>query len=407
MTSLPIGKLDWVRTKHPTEEHSLEEAVLQRDNELALIDELVALKRDGAAFLDAQATRNPVEHYGSEAHFQREQRALLRRVPLVAALGSELAQPGDFKRVEIAGLPVLLTRDRAGEVHAFLNVCRHRGTRLVDEEAGCKHRFSCPYHAWTYANTGELLAAPHFEEGWPAQQKSELGLQALPCQERFGFIWVLATQGAALDVDEWFRDLAADLAALGLDRAAVAVEHTEIRDANWKTLVEGGIESYHFRIAHRKTIGPHFEDNLSSYQAFGPHLRSILPRTSLFKLDNSELRDCHLRDHANVLYTLFPSCQLLVQQDHVVMVHEQPLSASQTRLRLATLVPQERLDDAEHWQRNHEITRATLSEDFAIGESIQAGVTSGANASMQFGRFEGALDRFNQSIAHYLGDAGA
>ncbi len=165
-------------------------------------------------------------------------------------------------------------------------------------------------------------------------------------------------------------------------------------------LVEGGVEAYHFKIAHRSTIGPYFEDNLSSYRTYGDHMRSVLPRTSLAALDPDDRATWRLRDHANILYNLFPSSQLLVQQDHVVWIRANPLSAGATELRIVTLAPPS--DDPEHWARNHAITTTTLDEDFVIGESIQSTAASGANNEMIFGRFEGALAKFNQTVERHL-----
>ncbi|MEM6625494.1 MAG: SRPBCC family protein [Pseudomonadota bacterium] len=375
---------------------------MDRDTELELIDEILALKAKKSAFLKEGVARNSVEHYTSQSRFDLERDRIFRSAPAAAAHASELSEPGSFLRRELGGLPILLTRDKSGGVNAFVNACRHRGTRLVEDEAGCKHRFSCPYHAWTYSSAGDLLAAPHLEEGFPDLDKAELGLTRLDCQEKFGFIWVTPSLNAHTDLDAHFGDLSDDLAALGIEDMFVAQEDIQIREANWKILVEGGIEAYHFKVAHRTTIGPHFEDNLSSYRAFDPHLRSILPRTSLAKLTESSRETWRLRDHAQVLYSLFPTTQLLVQQDHLAWIEATPLSPSRTRMRLVTLAPKALAEDKAHWAQNHKITTTTLDEDFVIGESIQSTLDTGANQDMLFGRFEGALDEFNRVVDSYL-----
>ena len=82
----------------------------------------------------------------------------------------------------------------------------------------------------------------------------------------------------------------------------------------------------------------------------------------------------------------------------------EPLSPARTRLCLATLVPQGEAGNQAHWQRNHIITKTTLDEDFAIGESIQKNLASGSNEHMLFGRFEGALNAFNAVVDGFLGD---
>ena len=375
---------------------------MDRKTELQLIDELLALKNDGAFFLDKTVTRSPIAHYTSQERFALERDQIFRKRPLCVAHASELAKPGDFVRRDVAGLPALITRDKSGSVNAFLNACRHRGTRLVEEESGCKHRFTCPYHAWTYANTGDLLAAPHFDQGFTGLDKADLGLTRLPCQERFGFIWIGAAPDTPLELEPFFDGLAEELDALRMDDMIVVHQDLLEHDANWKILVEGGIEAYHFKVAHRTTIGPHFEDNLSSYRMFGAHMRSILMRTSMANLAPKTRETWRLRDHAQVLYTLFPGTSLLVQSDHISWIQSEPIAPDKTRLRLSTLVPKSEAHTTDHWARNHHITRTTLDEDFVIGERIQATLLSGANQNMLFGRFEGALDAFNQTVETHL-----
>lgn len=374
---------------------------MERETEIGLIEELLGLREAKSHYLDDEIEFNSVDQYQSEAIFQRERDHMFARLPAVAAHVSELPNAGDFVKREIAGRSILVTRDAQGEVRAFLNICRHRGTQLVDEESGCKHRFTCPYHAWSYANTGELVSVPHMDTGFPDLDKAQYSLKSLQCEERFGFIWVIATPDVSFDFDAYYAPIAAE--AEGLDLASMAIAHEEkkIHNSNWKILVEGGIESYHFKVAHRKTIGPYFEDNLSSYQMLGDHMRSVLMRSSMHVLRDQPTDQWRLRDHANIIYTFFPTTQLLVQKDHVVWINSRPVSAGQTELRLATLAPKSRLGEEAYWEKNHQITSTTLNEDFVIGESIQNGFASGANDVITFGRFEGALPEFNRTIKRH------
>ena len=374
---------------------------MERETEIGLIEELLGLREAKSHYLDDEIEFNSVDQYQSEVIFQRERDHMFARLPAVAAHVSELPNAGDFVKREIAGRSILVTRDAQGEVRAFLNICRHRGTQLVDDESGCKHRFTCPYHAWSYANTGELVSVPHMDTGFPDLDKAQYSLKSLQCEERFGFIWVIATPDVSFDFDAYYAPIAAE--AEGLDLASMAIAHEEkkIHNSNWKILVEGGIESYHFKVAHRKTIGPYFEDNLSSYQMLGDHMRSVLMRSSMHVLRDQPTDQWRLRDHANIIYTFFPTTQLLVQKDHVVWINSRPVSAGQTELRLATLAPKSRLGEEAYWEKNHQITSTTLNEDFVIGESIQNGFASGANDVITFGRFEGALPEFNRTIKRH------
>ena len=374
---------------------------MERETEIGLIEELLGLREAKSHYLDDEIEFNSVDQYQSEAIFQRERDHMFARLPAVAAHVSELPNAGDFVKREIAGRSILVTRDAQGEVHAFLNICRHRGTQLVDDESGCKHRFTCPYHAWSYVNTGELVSVPHMDTGFPDLDIAQYSLKSLQCEERFGFIWVIATPDVSFDFDAYYAPVAAEAEGLDLANMAIAHEEKKVHNSNWKILVEGGIESYHFKVAHRKTIGPYFEDNLSSYQMLGDHMRSVLMRSSMHVLRDQPTDQWRLRDHANIIYTFFPTTQLLVQKDHVVWINSRPVSAGQTELRLATLAPKSRLAEEAYWEKNHQITSTTLNEDFVIGESIQNGFASGANDVITFGRFEGALPEFNRTIKRH------
>ena len=93
---------------------------------------------------------------------------------------------------------------------------------------------------------------------------------------------------------------------LGAGDYQVLHAEEQLRAVNWKILVEGGIEAYHFRVAHRNTIAPYFFDNLSTYRCFGPHMRSILAEKTLTDLAEQPVDSWRLRDHAQVLYSIFP-----------------------------------------------------------------------------------------------------
>ena len=375
---------------------------MNRTTELQLIDELLNLREAQQHYRDEAVSYSHVDHYVSQSRFNVEQQKIFSSLPIAVAHRSEIASSGDFVKREVANRSVLVTRDSEGATRVFHNICRHRGTRLVDESRGCKHRFTCPYHAWTYSNQGDLISAPHVESGFPNLDKATYGLKEIRSVERFGFIWMVLSDDADVDIDTYFEPIAQDASALGLDDLAIAADQSSVHQCNWKILVEGGIESYHFKVAHRQTIGPYFEDNLSTYQMLGSHMRSVLMRSSMHTLSSSDRTAWRLRDHANIIYTFFPLTQLLVQQDHVVWINSNPIGPDQTELRLVTLAPKSKLNEEAYWAKNHAITTTTLAEDFAIGESIQSGLSSGANQVLTFGRFEGALKTFNDLVNSYL-----
>jgi len=373
---------------------------MQKHTELELIDELLDLHEKRSPFLDDEWQRPTLERYLSPEIFARENARIFHRLPHIVAHVSELPNPGDFVTRDSMGCPLLLTRDDSGAPRAFYNVCRHRGAKLEREEAGCKHRFSCPYHAWTYNNGGDLIAVPHEKTGFPNLNREEFGLHSVACEEFAGWIWVSFAENEAIDVAAHLGDMAGDMLAM---HAAdhVIFESTE-RDtaANWKILVEGGIESYHFRVAHKDTIAPLFLDNLSTYRSFGPHMRSVLPRATLGELREQDSEERDLGKHANVLYTTFPGSQFLMQEDHFVWIRASAAGPDRTLLTMSTIVPasDNTEEKREYWSKHHWFTMKTLEEDFVLGEEIQAGLASGANEHLNFGRFEGALSAFNAMV---------
>ncbi|MCP9483665.1 Rieske 2Fe-2S domain-containing protein [Shimia sp. CNT1-13L.2] len=377
---------------------------MERAKQIALLEELQGLKDNGLFFLDDEVAKSPITRYASQDRFDAEMRDIFRGVPIIACHASELPEPGSFMTRELSGLPVLLTRDRDNTVHAFINVCRHRGARLVREGSGCKNAFSCPYHAWTWGNNGTLRGVPHQKEGFPGLDRDAHALKRLPATERYGLVWVVANTDAQPDFDSFLTPLAGEFAWAEMETLAIAATDTIERKANWKLLAEGGIEAYHFKVTHRDTIGPHFLDNLSSYETLGSHMRSVLPRSSLPELNGTDPAQWDIRTEANVLYTVFPTSQFLVMQDHIGWIELIPLAPDLTRLRLTTLAPKSEItpDKEEHWKRNHAITSVTLNEDFEVNEEVQSGLLSGANESLTFGRYEGALDAFNREIERHL-----
>lgn len=380
---------------------------MDRQTELDLIREIIGLAQQNATYMDTEVAHSPISRYASPERFEREMAMIFRRRPTVAAHSTELEGANAFIARDFLGLPLLLTRDADGTPHAFLNVCRHRGAKIERDATGCKRVFTCPYHAWSWSNRGDLRAVPQEQAGFPDLPRAERGLRRLPCVEAHGFIWIIANPETAdmPDIDTWLSGLALDFQWLDLTNHRIAVIETLDVAANWKVLFEGGQEAYHFRVAHKNTIGPYFPDNLLTYRQFGPHMRAVLPRNAMPDLHAIPEDNWQLRKDANLVYTVLPNTQMLVQQDHFMWFHYEPLSVGQTRFRMATIVPKsapENDEMAAHWQRNHKISVTALKEDFELGEEIQAGFASRGNPSHLFGRFEGALNRFNLTVEEML-----
>lgn len=359
-----------------------------------------------------EPAESPVARYLDPARQERERR-LLRRLPHAVGPSARVAAAGDWFATALLGVPILVCRGDDATLRAFINVCRHRGA-VVATEGECgrgRSRFVCPYHSWTYDCRGTLVGRPH-EADFPTVPRSAASLVELPVAERCGLVWVVPEAAAGFDWNAYFGPLAADLDALGYDAAAASPhERRFVQASNWKLVLDANLESYHFQYAHRATIAHLFHDNLVQQQSFGRHQRIVLPKRSLVEADATASASAdpapapaaweRLGRHCNIIYFFFPSTFLLWEGDHVNGFNIAAQSTSTSECASWMLVPAlgHARRPAEHWRRNWKIFWDAIDEDFALAASMQRGLASGANRSLNFGRnefacelFEGALD---------------
>lgn len=376
---------------------------MKHETQVKLLDEILGLLKQKSAYLDEKVTHSDHKRYIDQNQFQKEQKKIFLGNPILIAHSSELPEEGSFIIRDCFGIPILITRDRDGNINSFYNVCRHRGARLVEDTEGCKHRFTCPYHAWTWDNQGRLIAAPHKEQGFPNLNMKQYGLKQINSTEQDGWIWCDLTKKNTKDsIAKFLKPIQEDIKWLKAEEHEIHDVNEKVWKCNWKILVEGGLEAYHFRVAHAKTIASMFHDNLSTYQVFGKHIRSILARITVDELVEVPRKKWKIREHANVLYNIYPNTAWLVQADHIVLIQFFPTKPNETKIRCVMLRPKQTREltkkQRSYWDKNHELTTKTLDEDFGLGEKIQANLKWGVNQKLTFGRFEGALKKFNQIV---------
>ncbi len=376
---------------------------MDREVELQLIANALARAQRGGPALDDDEAFVATAEYTDPDRFAQEQARIFRPALNVAGLSSAVREPGDFFTVQVADTPALVVRGDDGRLRAFVNVCRHRGATVEGRAAGRCRNFVCPYHAWTYRTDGGLQHVRH-PEGFPSLRVAETSLVELSCREAAGLVFVCPDPAVRdLDFDAPTRRLLGELeGVLGPSPTAFTTKRRTWA-ANWKLITDGGLESYHFRIAHRDTIASKFEDTTSAYAFIGEHVRSVLPRRTLVGLAAVPREQWRLRDHANLVYTIDPNAMLLVQDTHFELIVSTPLAVDRTRIDLTTVGrapgPGGYGDKARAFlQGNHDFTVRTLDEDFELAEQIQAGLASGANAQFRFGRFEGALTQWHRRL---------
>lgn len=201
------------------------------------------------------------------------------------ALECEIAKPGDFKRTHIGDRPIVVTRDKDGEVHAFVNRCAHRGVQFCREQRGNAKEFVCPYHQWTYDLQGNLLGVP-FKRGVkkkggmpPEFDTKQHGLQKLRVAVRGGVVFATFSDEVAPLEDYlgetmlgWFDRVfdGRELKLLGYSR--------QLTPANWKLMFENIKDPYHASLLHvfLVTFGLFRADNPSQVQMDETGRHSVL-----------------------------------------------------------------------------------------------------------------------------------
>ena len=232
---------------------------------------IVAMARKGETAKAPDVLHEPVSFFFDPDQFASEFEALFRGMPLVACLSSQLPEPGSYRTFDDAGVPMLIARGKDGKVRAFLNICAHRGARLVREPCGKASRFTCRFHGWTYDSSGEIIGLPE-EDNFCGELGGNKRLVECPAEERHGLVFIMARPGAKLDLDAHLAGLDADLAAIGL--ASAEVIHADLLEVtgNWKYGADTFFETYHLNSLHYETFRGLFSPTCV-FDTFGPHHR--------------------------------------------------------------------------------------------------------------------------------------
>ena len=225
-------------------------------SEVALPEVLQALKASAAQSFEA-ACPIPAAVNHSREFFDHERRSVFMQEWICVGRTDEIASTGDYLTHDVAGIPVLVVRQKDGSIEAFVNACAHRFACLMPDAKGSAKRFTCRYHAWTYDLDGQLVRAPYMEmkDGFDRKQH---GLRRLHSEVWEGFVYVTLAEKPAKSVAAALEPLHQNV----VGRYGMASYQTVLREtmewgANWKNLIENFTESYHVPMAHKKTFAKH------------------------------------------------------------------------------------------------------------------------------------------------------
>lgn len=354
----------------------------------------------GAAALDSGATL-PATWYTDPTYFAREQERIFRRSWQYVGLTEQVANAGDFFTARAGDAPIVVARDQRGTLRGHINVCRHRGSQLVNDEQGNRKTLQCAYHAWTYNLDGSLRAAPGMRDE-PDFDMACYSLVPVRVEAWGPFIFANPDREAP-PLASVLGDLPAmvDATGLRLDAIQRKVRRTYDIAANWKVVVDNYLECYHCPVAH-----PGFSGliDLKSYSVAEHEYFSTQagPPTKSAREGKAGLYDISGEVKTGFYAFLWPNFTLNIYPGpgNVSLNLFLPIDTNRTlavyEYCFADTVPEQEIE---------EFTRfidQVQEEDVVLCESVQRGLRSGFFDRGRLMRSERMLAHFQKLVYRFL-----
>jgi Rieske 2Fe-2S family protein len=334
------------------------------------------------------------EYYTSDRVFAAEQEHIFEDMWFCAVRSAELATPGMFRKVQVGRESVLLVRGRDGLLRAFLNICRHRGAQLCTDDAGeLRRNLRCPYHSWTYALDGKLVAAPNIgtltdDDGAPID-RYRFGLVPVALTEWLGYAWVCLS-----DTPPPFDDVIAEAArTLGdadainrYDIGGLDVGRRIVYDvaANWKLIIENFMECYHCSSIHPELVGvlPEFARGVAAQANVGRGAE-FGSAVDGFTVDGAAGFErlpgiTEGQDRRYFAITVKPTVFINLVPDHIIFHRMIPMSPTRTVVECDWLYTEDVVSSGRDVTRSVELFHRVNEQDFEACERTQPAMASRA-----------------------------
>ena len=404
---------------------------MDHELQVSILKELMTQLDEGKNIDVGVQYKMPTTSYTCPEIAAKERESFFQNHPQVLGLSGDLPQPASYLTNDDFGTPVLATRDKTGQFRAFLNACRHRGSRIAQDVRGRKTVFTCPFHHWGYSNNGDLINVSD-EDHFGAIDKSCNGLIELPAVERDGLLWVHPQPDGELDIDELLgKPLADEIASHNLGNLVYAGTKTITKNLNWKLANDTFGETYHFGKLHKDTLGQVLYGNNLHLKEFGPHHRFVTASKAIDQLNNLPESEWDIGVGAGfILYYLFPNIQLILNPDQcsLVKIYPDPEHPGRSTSQIVFYYSQEamisqadenpdeitadvvyRRDNGEPRREpsltaSMEVFTSTVEhEDYLMGEYQQKAAENGLLTEVIFGRNEPPLHHFHRTFREKLG----
>ncbi len=351
--------------------------------------------------------------YRDAEFLEAEKRAFLRAAPQIVCHESEIARPGEWRSLEYLGESVIVIRSDDAEIRAFANVCRHRGSRLVDGPGGCAKVLTCPYHAWSYARDGRLVGVPLRGE-YPGLQPETLGLIPIALENWRGFLFVTLEPGAP-SAAEMMAPFEAEVAPYRFaELRAIGRVTLRPRALNWKTIADNYSDGLHIPIGHpglTRLFGRNYRisahehvDRMEGELVEQPSANACERAYQAYLPPVEHLPASHRRKW--IYYKLFPNVAFDIYPDQVDFMQFLPVSPTETIIReISYALPDERREMRAARYLNWRINRRVNAEDTELIARVQAGMQSSSYVAGPLGTSEVCLRSFAQKLRRLIPQA--
>ena len=361
------------------------------------MSEVARLPRREADDLDD--LRLPGWVYHDSDYFKVEMARLIRPSWQIVCHANDIPSAGDWRTLDLLGESVIVIRGGDGIVRAFANVCRHRGSRLVDGTSGCAKRLTCPYHAWTYAADGRLVGVPQRED-YPGLEPAALGLKPVELEAWQGFLFVRLESGGP-GIGVMMAPYEEEIAPYRLPEVeAIGRITLRPRDVNWKNVADNYSDGLHINVAHpgltrlfggdyRIHAGEHV-DRMSGDLVEAPSA-NLSERAYQAVLPEGSRRWLYYKLWPNVAIDLYP--------DQVDFMHFVPVGPTETLIReISYALPDARREMKAARYLNWRINRRVNAEDTTLIRRVQQGMASSYYVPGPLGRSEVCLRSFARKL---------
>lgn len=367
----------------------------------------LAHARAGTIAQASEIFRVPASNYYDRGHWKLELDRVFARMPLMLATSAEIPNPGDYKALDAAGVPVLISRDQDGQIRAFVNSCAHRGAQIMNEGRGHARRFTCPYHAWSYNHAGELTNI-YTPADFGDLDKSAYGLVPLRAEERAGLIWVLTNPRADLDIALFLAGYDELLAHFGFENWHY-FDSRRVDGPNWKIAYDGYLDFYHLPILHKDTFGADTSCK-ALYYGRGPHQHVKSPQTTETNLGGLAEADWPSAFLLSGVWTIFPHVSIASFGEEgdargvlISQLFPGPTPGSSYTIQNYLLEKAPRPEQVAVAREQFDLLQYIVEqEDYATGLKQQKSLQTGARDHILFGRNEAGGQRFHQWVQRIL-----